>query len=295
MTKFYLLFNPKSGVHRTQKLLNQALNVFREESVEIEVVHTTHHRHAYELANSLNFEGFDGLCALGGDGTMHEMVNGLLNRKDSARVPLGILPAGTGNSYLYDRDILDLEKVARATAQNQPHSIDVLEVVCGNTTHYSFNIVGWGMMTHGNITAEKLRWLGKRRYDAGALWEIAKCESFPARVQTGSETYEYDMHFVLGANTVHTGTGMKMAPKAKMDDSLMDLLLVKAGSRWDLLQLFPLIFSGGHIHSPLVTYLQVPEFELQTNQEMLLNLDGEILGTSPCKVKVIPNSLQVLL
>lgn len=294
MPKFYLLFNPKSGVHRSQIALSQTLKIFQEQNVETVVVHTEFHRHAYELAKTLELDGFDGLCALGGDGTMHEMVNGLLSRKDGKRIPLGILPAGTGNSYLYDRDMLDLETVAQKTAQNQPTSIDVLEVLSGNERHFSFNIVGWGMMTHGNITAEKLRWLGKRRYDVGAIWEIVKCQSFPARVKTDTGNYEYDMHFVLGANTIHTGTGMKMAPKAKMDDGLIDLLLVKAGSRAQLLKLFPRIFDGGHIHSPLVEYLQVSGFELETEKNMLLNLDGEILGTSPCKVKVLPGHLQVL-
>ena len=263
--------------------------------VETKVVHTEFPRHAFELAKTLDFDGFDGLCALGGDGTMHEMVNGLLCREDGQEIPLGILPAGTGNSYLYDRDMLDLEVVTQKIAQNQPTAIDILEVSCATQRYFSFNIVGWGMMTHGNITAEKLRWLGKRRYDVGAIWEIIKCQSFPARVITENGSYDYHMHFVLGANTIHTGTGMKMAPKAKMDDGLIDLLLVKAGTRAQLLKLFPRIFHGGHIHSPLVEYLQVSSFELETEQNMLLNLDGEILGTSPCSVKVLPSHLSVLL
>jgi YegS/Rv2252/BmrU family lipid kinase len=295
MPKVYLLFNPKSGIHRTRMLLETSLKILTDKNIEVEVVETEYPRHAFDLARTLDFNGFEGLCALGGDGTMHEMVNGLLNREDSKRIPLGILPAGTGNSYLYDRNMLELSTVAEKISELNVQDIDLLQVDTQGTTHYSFNIVGWGMMAQGNVTAEKLRWLGKRRYDAGALWEIAKLDAYRAKVKTNGEVYEYDMHFVLGANTIHTGTGMKMAPRAVLNDGLLDLILVRAGTRLDLLKLFPRIFSGEHIHSPLLQYLQVKEFELETKSEMILNLDGETIGTTPCRVKVLPNDLQVLL
>ncbi|MBT3785931.1 acylglycerol kinase family protein, partial [bacterium] len=112
MPKVYLLFNPKSGIHRTRMLLETSLKILTDKNIEVEVVETEYPRHAFDLARTLDFNGFEGLCALGGDGTMHEMVNGLLNREDSKRIPLGILPAGTGNSYLYDRNMLELSTVA---------------------------------------------------------------------------------------------------------------------------------------------------------------------------------------
>ena len=89
---------------------------------------------------------------------------------------------------------------------------------------------------------------------------------------------------------------MKMAPKAKLDDGLIDLIIIKAGaSRRRLLQVLPKLFDGSHINEPEVSYLQVANFELIPPTDEKLNIDGEIIGKTPVKVKMIPNAFDMFI
>ena len=100
--------------------------------------------------------------------------------------------------------------------------------------------------------------------------------------------------FVIGCNTIHTGKAMKMAPIAKLDDGKIDLLIVRKTSRVNLLKLFPKLFSGDHIKSPLVEYRQVENFSIYVEESNDLTIDGEIIGTTPLNVQMVPRMVNVL-
>ena len=103
-----------------------------------------------------------------------------------------------------------------------------------------------------------------------------------------------DFAFIIGCNTIHTGKGMRMAPLAKLDDGLIDLIIVRKVSRIRLLRLFPKIFSGAHIGDPGVDYRQVKTFNLTPEEDNPLNIDGEIIGSTPFKVRMLPKAVEVL-
>ena len=87
---------------------------------------------------------------------------------------------------------------------------------------------------------------------------------------------------------------MKMAPKAKLDDGLIDLVVVKAGiTRMRLLQVLPKLFEGTHINEPEVSYYQTSEFALIPEKDEILNIDGESMGSTPIKVKMMPNVIEI--
>ena len=100
--------------------------------------------------------------------------------------------------------------------------------------------------------------------------------------------------FVMASNTIHTGKGMKISPKAKIDDGLMDVVVVKDGpSRLKLLNLLPKIFDGTHINEKEVLYIQAKEIQLITEEEVL-NIDGELKGSTPISIRVLPNKIKIL-
>ena len=103
-----------------------------------------------------------------------------------------------------------------------------------------------------------------------------------------------DFAFVIGCNTIHTGKGMKMAPLARLNDGLLDLIIVKKVGRLKLLRLFPKVFSGNHISDPVVDYRQVSEFSILPEVQNTLNIDGEMLGNTPVHVKVLEKEMEVL-
>ena len=294
MKKFYLTLNPHGGQQKGPGLLKQILPVFEATNVELSIIETTFAGHANELAHQLDFDGYDGMIVIGGDGTMHEVVNGMLTRSDKKQLPIGLIPGGTGNSFIHDLELMNPVDAAKAIISGEIRQIDVAEVKINDMIKYAFNIIGWGLVTDVGNKAEKWRWLGEARYTLLSVFEVLKYKPRLATLILDNDEIIDNFTFIIGCNTMYTGKGMKMAPKAKLDDGLMDIVVVRHGpSRFKLLTMLPKVYDGTHINSSILEYYQVSEFSLIPERDEILNIDGEVLGTTPIHVKMIPGAFQV--
>jgi len=327
-----LIYNPFAGSHRGEKIARKAKEVFEEHHVEVESIALEHKGHAAELCEKLDLSQYDVLCCLGGDGTMHECINGFMRRTDLATtIPLALVPAGTGNSF-----VLELQggtKVKRAVKHilrglNCPIDIAKLTFPRGtgeDEVIYSFNSIHWGLASKVNVTAEKLRWMGAAiRYTTAALLELSHGVKTRAKIVVeladGTIT-EYNDEFclVIANNIVSAAKGMKMAPNAKLNDGLIDLLMFKSSKTLDLMTVFRKLYDGTHTELDHVDYLQVKSFSItpykkdnpnvpqteeelnvpQTEEELevaeeLLDVDGELKGLTPFKCVVIPSAIRII-
>ena len=294
MKKYYLLVNPKGGHKRGLEIYEKVKHIFSSAGTNITVLHTEYAGHAFDFANTLDFVGYDGLCAIGGDGTMYELINGMLKRDDNHKIPIGLITGGTGNSFMYDVDCLDPIDAAKRIVQHKLRPLDIAKVNANGELFYSFNIIGWGLATDAGKLAEKLRWLGGVRYDVASIIEVLKGKDRIATLTLDKEVIKENFIFIIGCNTIHTGKAMKMAPLAQLNDGKIDLIIVRKTSRINLLKLFPKLFSGDHIKSPLVEYRQVKNFSISLEETNDLTIDGEIIGTTPLNVQMIPKMVNVL-
>ena len=294
MKKYYLLVNPKGGHKRGLEIYEKVKHIFSSAGTNITVLHTEYAGHAFDFANTLDFVGYDGLCAIGGDGTMYELINGMLKRDDNHKIPIGLITGGTGNSFMYDVDCLDPVDAAKRIVQHKLRPLDIAKVNANGELFYSFNIIGWGLATDAGKLAEKLRWLGGVRYDVASIIEVLKGKDRIATLTLEKEVIKENFIFIIGCNTIHTGKAMKMAPLAQLNDGKIDLIIVRKTSRINLLKLFPKLFNGDHIKSPLVEYRQVENFSISLEETNDLTIDGEIIGTTPLNVQMIPKMVNVL-
>tara|TARA_B100000003_G_scaffold133523_1_gene119743 strand:+ start:416 stop:1303 length:888 start_codon:yes stop_codon:yes gene_type:complete len=294
MKKYYLLVNPKGGHKRGLEIYEKVKHIFSSAGTNITVLHTEYAGHAFDFANTLDFVGYDGLCAIGGDGTMYELINGMLKRDDNHKIPIGLITGGTGNSFMYDVDCLDPIDAAKRIVQHNLRPLDIAKVNANGELFYSFNIIGWGLATDAGKLAEKLRWLGGVRYDVASIIEVLKGKDRIATLTLDEEVIKENFIFIIGCNTIHTGKAMKMAPLAQLNDGKIDLIIVRKTSRINLLKLFPKLFSGDHIKSPLVEYRQVQNFSISLEETNDLTIDGEIIGTTPLNVQMVPKMVNVL-
>ena len=240
-------------------------------------------------------DSYDGFCCIGGDGTLNEVINGLLTRKDRLKFPIGLITGGTGNSFMHDLDCLDPIEAANKIISDKRRFIDVFSCNTDGKTFYGFNILGWGIPTDANILADKLRWMGPQRYNFASIIEVLRHKKRFARVIIDNNSIGADFAFIIGCNTIHTGKGMRMAPLARLNDGLIDLIIVRKVSRFKLLKLFPKVFSGKHIGDPGVDYRQVKQFKIMSEDKSQLNLDGEVLGSTPVEVKILPKEVEILI
>lgn len=294
MKKFYLIVNPAGGTKKGLDILDKVKPLFKDANAEVTILYTDYAGHAKDLANELDYSGYDGLCAIGGDGTMFEMVNGMLKRDDQDTIPLGLITGGTGNAFMHDIDCLDPLEAASRILKGTVRQIDIAKVNAKNKLYYSFNIIGWGLVTDAGYLAEKLRWLGGMRYDVAAILEVLMGKRRIAQLLMDNEVIEDDFVFIIACNTIHTGKAMRIAPRARLDDGKIDLVIVRKSSKIKLLKLFPKLFSGEHIKSPLVEYRQVEKFSVIPKEDSSLNIDGELIGNTPIDVTMQPKMIEVL-
>ena len=294
MKKFYMVVNPHGGLKKGLGILDKVKPIFEEHHAELTILETEYAGHGKDFAQEVDFTNYDGFCAIGGDGTMHEIINGMLKRPDNRQLPIGLVTGGTGNSFMHDLDCLEPENAAKRILTGRERPIDIAKVDANGETLYAFNIVGWGMPTDINILAEKMRWLGEQRYNIASILEVLKGKRRLAKLIIDGNTVVGDYGFILGCNTIHTGKGMMMAPLAQLNDGLIDLIIARKAGRLKLLSLFPKLFKGAHVGDPLVDYHQVKEFSIIPKEDNILNIDGEMIGSTPINVKMKKGLINVL-
>ena len=299
MKKILLIVNPVSGKQISKKLLPNTILELKNNNFKLKIIESEYKGHIEKILNSYDIKNYDYCCIMGGDGSFHEAINGLMNRDDQFKIPLSLIPAGSGNSLARDLNILDFKKAIKNIINRNIKNIDIAEISYNDQKIYSFNIVGWGMVANIGINAEKYRWLGTSRYTILSLFEIIFKKTNNANItyyDENNKKYELknDFIFAVICNTIHTGKGMKIAPRAKLNDGLMDLILIKDVSRLKLLQLMPKLFTGKHINDNAVEYIHVSRIKLKPNKVSKLNIDGEIKGITPFELTVIPNEIEII-
>ena len=215
--RVYVIVNPFGGKGRGRIVLCAALEEFGRRGVEATVLETKHRRHAEEYAKSIPLAGFDALCAIGGDGTFNEVLNGLLTRGDKQRIPLGLIASGTGNSTMVDLKCVDTHQCVAAICSGVVRAMDVIQASFENpdgspgappafksfdspATRYWINAVGFGLGVSAAMTAEHLRCLGQLRYDVGAFINIAKGFNNPAEVMLDGTRIDEDLAILVASN-----------------------------------------------------------------------------------------------
>jgi diacylglycerol kinase family enzyme len=247
----------------------------------------------------MKLDGIDILCSVGGDGTFHECTNGMMKRMladGAARVPpMALIAAGTGNSFMHELGCAKLKDAVHHICRGVHVPIDIAKLTFGDsTTCYAFNSLHWGMASKVAVTAEKLRWMGSAiRYTTAALIEMMKGSTARARITItdGDDnvlTYDEDFALAIANNIITAGKGMKMAPTAKLDDGLIDLLLITTASTLDMMTIFRKVYDGTHTKLPHVRYIKVKSFSIVPYRTIEEKREKE----KPSKSSSKPSSLE---
>ena len=289
-----LILNPVSGKKEGNSKVKSIINFFKNYNIELEVFCTRYKGHARKYLQMIDSNLFSNIIVYGGDGTFNEVINGIMCRKDQYMPTFGFLPGGSGNSVMYHLNKLNIDDACNLIIQNHIKKIDVMKIEYNNTIEYSINIVGWGMVGDIANLSEKMRWLGPSRYNIASLIYIIINKNRYADIVIDGITKSDNYLFVLIANTKYTGKGMIVAPNAELNDGLIDLIVVKNNiNKIELAKLLPRLFTGDHIYSQHVEYKQIEQLHIKPKQDEFLNIDGEIHGSTPVKISVLPKTLNI--
>ena len=288
----YFFINPVSGKGVAKKIFTKVSKALCASGIDVKLYVSKYKGDIADNISNIDLTDVDGVVVIGGDGTIHEAINGLIKSGKHYYLPMGVIPAGSGNAYASDLNINDLDQAINALIKFEIKKIDIMEINHRDGTSYSANILGWGMAARVNKIAEKLRFLGGIRYTIASIICIIFLK--PERMDFNIDDIVIKAKglLFLALNTVHTGKGMKMAPNAEMDDGLLDIILFKNATRLNIFRIFMKIYNGEHIYCEGVEYIQAKQFSINTSNDSL-NIDGENMGYSPVKVRLLSNKLKI--
>jgi YegS/Rv2252/BmrU family lipid kinase len=288
-----LIVNPFGGTRQGLAILDQVKPVFSGAGIEVDVRTTECAGDARQIARTLPLDCYGNLCVVGGDGTVHEVVSGLIEGGQSASIPLGIIPAGTGNDVARQFGIASPLDAAGRIIAGRTSPFDVMKVDAGGETDYCVTLVGWTGVADINATAARLRSLGWLRYAIAALSHIVRAKRRRARLVLDDRTLDDEFLLVAACNTVFAGSGMRLAPRAKVDDGKIDVVILRRASRWQMLRLFTKVFDGSHLGMACVEYHQVRSLSIFADARRPLDIDGEVKGTTPVSIQTISGAVRI--
>lgn len=295
--RYVAIVNGAAGGGRCRSRADQAMERLRDHGLELEVHFTHAAGHGTELAREAWQAGARRFLAFGGDGTSYEVVNGLFPLADGEDAPtLGILPLGTGNSFLRDFGITTEAAAFDAVTSGRERMVDVVRVNHAEGVLHYINILGLGFTAAaGGLMNRRFKALGNFGYVAAVCVEVARLgHPIDAIRVDGAEVDERPAVFLSFCNSRYTGGTMMMAPDADPADGMVDVIRAGALNRRGLLGAFPKIFSGTHVDHPDVEAGRARRVEFVEPRPQDVMIDGEVLELKIESIEVLPKALRLL-
>ncbi|MGD0878963.1 MAG: diacylglycerol kinase family protein [Anaerolineales bacterium] len=256
--------------------------------------------HATELACQAGEQGYDLVVAVGGDGTVHEVVNGLMQVAPASRPALGIVPLGSGNDFAHILSIPAEPGEALLSAVNgQPHSLDVGSVRDEkDRLEYFNNTIGMGFDSVVNLYTRKITAIhGFPMYFVALIMTIFRhFDPLDLHVETDQESWDLCSLMLALGNGPREGGGFIITPDAKLDDGLLNYVTIKKISRMMMLRLVPEVMRGTHGRFKQVRMGTCRKMTVTSQQPLYIHCDGESyagFGTDVRKlaIQILPNSI----
>jgi YegS/Rv2252/BmrU family lipid kinase len=256
--------------------------------------------HATTLARQLAGEGYDPLIVAGGDGTLNEVVNGILPGPSDPRV--GVLPLASGGDFARTLGVAGMERAVHALAAGGFRRIDAFRARFlgrdgAGAERCFLNAASFGL---GAVAALGVRgWAravpGSARYLAAAIPTLATGRSFRVTLclDDGLPAV-FDITTAAVANGQYQGGGIRIAPEALLDDGLADITVVENVSLAEVAANLSILYSGAIYSHPKVRHWRAARVRAEAEAEVPVELDGEPVGTLPLEIEVLPQALRVI-
>jgi YegS/Rv2252/BmrU family lipid kinase len=295
-----IIANPHAGRGKVEGKLAEIEHILADAGLAYRIVRTTHAGHATEAARQALHAGERYLVAAGGDGTVHEVVNGMLHDGEpvASDAVLGIVAAGSGSDIVRSFSLPgDAAQASRRLIGDAVRQIDVGKVTfmsgSSEVTRYFPNIAeaGLGAAVVAR-TADLPRFLGPAKYLCGFWLTLPAFQSAAVRLSVDGRDFEWRAHNVVLANCRYYGGGMHISPNSQPDDGMLDVL-VMVGPKTDAFTLVPKIYKGAHLPHRNIVELRASQVRLESDPPFRIEADGEILGTTPATFEVLPKAVRL--
>jgi diacylglycerol kinase (ATP) len=291
-----ILTNPASGHGNAPHAAERAITQLHRRGVDVVAIAGTDAAHARQLVEGALERGMDALVVVGGDG----IVSLALQVLAQTEIPLGIIPAGTGNDHAREFGIptKDPEAAADVFVDGRVETVDLGRIKGADGTDRWFGtVMAAGFDSLVTDRTNRMRWPhGRMRYNVAMVAELSKLRLLPFRLTFDGEEVVTDLTLAAFGNTRSYGGGMLICPHADHSDGQLDVTMVQSASRTKLIRLFPTVFKGTHVDLDQVrtARAKVITVECVGSLKITAYADGEFVCPLPVEVSAVTGALKIL-
>ncbi len=290
MKRARLIYNPTSGREMIKRHLPEILEKLEVAGYEASCHATTGAGDATNAAKIAVERKYDVVIAAGGDGTIHEVVNGLAEQE--YRPKLGIIPAGTTNDFARALHIpRDVSSAVNIITKGELIPVDIGRI----NEKYFINIAGGGKMTEltYEVPSKLKTMLGQLAYYLKGMEMLPSIKASDLKIEYDGKLFEGEAMMFLVGLTNSIGGFEKLAPDASINDGLFSLLILKKVNLAEFIRIATLAIRGEHVNDPNVIYTQANRIKVYSSEKVQLNLDGEFGGLLPAEFENLYRHLEV--
>jgi YegS/Rv2252/BmrU family lipid kinase len=278
---YHIILNPVAGKKKAQKNLAIAENFFKERGIAYEAHQTCAVHDAEDIVRRLTLAGETEFIVIGGDGTLHEVLNGIV---DPTCCALGLIPLGTGNDFAATANLpYNAAKAIDIILNGEVKDTDYLEV--GDKR--CMNVGGMGIDVDVLVRCSKGKQAGKIKYLRNLVVSLFKYKGSEVTVECEGETVAMKALVAFACNGKKFGGGIPICPVANLGDDKMDVIVVEClKSRWDVIRALVILLRGKIMDYPYKRYFKTDKVKIIPKNPAIVNLDGELYENLAFDVKV---------
>lgn len=289
--KIRFIVNPVAGSGRALNVAREIENYLKDKEINYQIIYTEETGHGKYLAQEAVREDFTTVVAVGGDGTVNEVINGLAYED----IKFAIIPAGTGNDSVKSlKTPLRLQENIDKILEGKTEKID-LGIINGS---YFINIASVGFDAYVVIATDRIKKHVPRKtaYIFGLLSALFTYKQKRVRIISDKLEYEGEILLLAAGNGKYYGSGFKILPEAEMNDGLLNMCFSKKVNLFGLVRLLTELIRGKHLENKSVSYIEGKKIIIEPKEEIEFNLDGEIeLSKEKIEIEIAEKAINIII
>jgi diacylglycerol kinase (ATP) len=296
-----IIVNPVASGGKVGKRWPELHSLLAQGGLQFAAELTQYAGHATQIARTALEQGFTSIICFGGDGTVHEVVNGLVvDGRIPPDIALSIIPGGTGSDFArilgISRDPL---RACQTILGRETRVVDIGVIQCVRDgqpiERYFVNVAGLGFDGETSVRVNRMskRISGTIPYLTGLTLTLLSYTNKDVELNFDGQRLSGRFNSVIVCNGQYFGGGMWVGPRAAADDGLFDVVVLKDLNKLEFLLNVPRVYKGTHLSHPKVQSFQAQEVHVEAKQRMFLQAEGELIGEAPATFRIMPGTLQL--